>query len=44
MWFEHLAELDSYGQTVSYTSKDYFRRYRFWLKREYQYQQRVQRG
>lgn len=44
MWYEHLLELDGYGQPITYTSQDYFKKYRFWLKREYQYQQRMQRG
>lgn len=41
-WYEHLAELESYNQPINYTSKDYFKRYKYWLKREYQYQQKVQ--
>lgn len=41
MWYEHLAELESYKQPINYTSYDYFRRYKFWLKREYQYQKKV---
>ncbi len=37
-WYEHVSELESYGQPLSYTSKEYFAKYKFWLKREYRYQ------
>ena len=37
-WMEHQDELASYGQKLTYTSKDYFQMYRWWLKREYQFQ------
>ena len=37
-WFEHMAELESYNQPLSYNSKDYFNKYKYWLKREYKYQ------
>lgn len=39
-WFEHTDELDSIGQTVDYSSGDYFRKYKHWLRREYRYQLR----
>lgn len=38
-WFEHKDELESYGQLVTDTSKQYFAKYKFWLKREYRHQQ-----
>lgn len=37
-WFEHIAELESYGQQPAYSQKDYFNKYKWWLKREYKYQ------
>lgn len=39
-WFEHMDELESYGQKLPYTSGEYFRMYKFWLKREFQHQQK----
>jgi hypothetical protein len=38
-WYEHKDELAEYGQSVQYTSRDYFEKYKYWLKREYRYQQ-----
>jgi hypothetical protein len=38
-WYEHQAELEGYGQPVSYNLSEYFARYKYWLKREYRYQQ-----
>ena len=42
MWYQHLDELASYGQPVpgTYSSGEYFQRYKWWLKREYQYRQK----
>ena len=37
-WYEHLEELDSLGLTCDYDIKQYFNKYRWWLKREYRYQ------
>ena len=37
-WYEHCTELESYGQRVSYNSKEYFAKYKYWLKREYRFQ------
>lgn len=37
-WYEHLAELEGYGQQISYPATDYFTKYKWWLKREYQFQ------
>lgn len=43
-WQEHQEELSGYGQPLPYTSREYFNKYRWWLKREYQSeQQRVQK-
>lgn len=39
MWMRHKDELDSLGQTIDYNMADYFNRYKYWLKREYRYQQ-----
>lgn len=39
-WYEHCAECEAwYNRPPAYTSKEYFNKYRWWLKREYQYQQ-----
>jgi hypothetical protein len=43
-WLEHQDELESYGQTLSYDLKEYFARYKYWLKREYRYQQGATNG
>jgi len=37
IWYEHVDELQAYGQPLSYNSKEYFNRYKYWLKREYQH-------
>ena len=37
-WYEHKDELASYGQTLPYSSQEYFTKYKFWLKREYKHQ------
>ena len=37
-WYEHLAELESYKQPLPYTQEQYFRMYKYWLKREYRHQ------
>lgn len=37
-WFEHLTELESYGQPLRYTQQEYFAKYKYWLKREFKYQ------
>lgn len=41
MWYEHLDELQVMGQTPNskYTLKEYFNKYKYWLKREYKHQQ-----
>ena len=38
-WYEHLAELEAYKQTMPYTQTEYFNKYKYWLKREYRHQQ-----
>lgn len=40
-WYEHIDEIISIGGTEpTYTSQQYFNKYRWWLKREYQFQQK----
>lgn len=40
-WYEHLDELQLHGYTsVPYSQQEYFNRYKWWLKREYQSQQK----
>ena len=38
-WFEHKDELEAYRQELPYTSREYFEKYKYWLKREYRHQQ-----
>jgi hypothetical protein len=39
-WYEHLDEMLSYGQKSDITnSAEYFKKYKFWLKREYKHQE-----
>lgn len=38
MWMTHKDELDSIGQSLDYDLKDYFNKYKYWLKREYKHQ------
>ena len=38
-WYEHCEELVGYGQAITYTSQEYFNKYKYWLKREYRHQQ-----
>lgn len=38
-WFEYKDELLNYNQPLQYSSEQYFDRYKYWLKREYKYQQ-----
>lgn len=40
-WYEHLTELESYGMPAQYDLKEYFAKYKYWLKREYRHQQGV---
>ena len=44
MWYDHIAELESFNLPITYNSQEYFRRYKYWLKREFQYQQRQNHG
>ena len=43
-WYEHRDEMESYCQGLPYTSKEYFNKYKFWLKREYRHQLRNKNG
>jgi hypothetical protein len=39
-WYEYKDELLSYGQVSEIkSSEEYFRKYKFWLKREYKHQE-----
>jgi uncharacterized protein CbrC (UPF0167 family) len=38
-WYEHIDEMVTFaGKAPGYTAREYFNKYRWWLKREYQYQ------
>lgn len=40
-WYQHLQELEAWGQPApaGYTVKQYLGKYRWWLRREYRFQQ-----
>jgi uncharacterized protein CbrC (UPF0167 family) len=39
-WYEHIDEMISYtGKEPEYRAKEYFNKYKHWLKREYRFQQ-----
>jgi hypothetical protein len=38
-WLEHAEEILAWtGTPPKYTAKDYFQKYKWWLRREYQHQ------
>jgi hypothetical protein len=40
-WYEHLDELQTHGyKTVPYSQRQYFQLHKWWLKREFQHQQK----
>ena len=43
LWRANCDEHDGWGQPPM-TMNEYFKQYRWWLKREYQYQKGVRRG
>ena len=40
MWFEHRAEMEAYGLAVPQNSAEYFKSFKYWLKRQYKEQQK----
>ena len=38
IWVENCLEHDHYGE-LPYTMEEYFQKYKWWLKREFKYQQ-----
>lgn len=44
LWYEHMDEIESYGQDLQYSSTDYFNKYKFWLKREFKHQLKEMKG
>jgi hypothetical protein len=43
MWFDHKTEFEMYNRRFpDYTEAEYFKKYRWWLKREYQH--RIKKG
>jgi hypothetical protein len=40
IWFQNRAEHEEYGE-LPLSLQDYWDQYKYWLKREYQYQRRV---
>jgi hypothetical protein len=44
-WYEHLDEIMTLGlPPPKYALQQYFNEYKYWLKREYRYQQGVKNG
>lgn len=42
-WYEHLDELEAWGKVVpDYQIREYFAKYRWWLRREYRHQVKSQ--
>lgn len=42
-WYEHLDEVEAWGGVVpDYKLQDYFEKYRWWLRREYKHQTKIQ--
>lgn len=39
-WFEYIDERGAYKQVADLNPTQYFQKYKYWLKREYQHQQR----
>ena len=40
MWYNHCLEVEEWtGKIPDYDVKEYFARYKYWLKREYRHQQ-----
>lgn len=38
IWFEHKTEFEMYNQKFpDYTQEEYFKKYRWWLKREFKH-------
>jgi hypothetical protein len=38
-WFDHCEEVESFtGRNPNYDSKEYFRMYKWWLRREYRHE------
>ena len=41
-WYQHMTEVEEWtGRLPAYPIQEYFNRYKWWLKREYRHQQRV---
>ena len=44
MWFEHCDEVELYtGKRPDYKAKDYFAKYKWFLKREYQHAKKLKK-
>ncbi len=44
MWHEHISEFEAWFHKMhEYDSKEYFAKYKYWLKREYRHQQNANR-
>ena len=43
-WYTHCLEIEEWtGRVPEYNLKDYFAKYKFWLKREYRHQHNANR-
>ena len=44
-WYAHCLEIEEWtGRMPTYPMSEYFAKYKYWLKREYRYQQGVTNG
>jgi len=44
-WYEHCAEFEAwFHRQPEYTPREYFAKYKHWLRREYRYQQGQRNG
>jgi hypothetical protein len=44
LWYEHVDEMESYQQELGHSSTEYFKKYKFWLKREFKHQLKEIKG
>lgn len=40
IWYQNRSEHEEYGE-LPYSLKEYWDQYKYWLKREYRYQRRI---
>ena len=40
-WYEYIGECEAYKETPSLDPDQYFKKYKYWLKREYKFQRNI---